>query len=276
MAAEASMEEPGDELSPPAVIPDGEGAVPTCSNGMGQPAQERREIDLGPRFPRANWLFAVEIAPVNAQTGPRPPFEPPALGSSFVIARVDSSDLPVRCKLHEFVLGCVGGGSRLTLEGAGESVAVDVHFEPKELAFLEPGTAVTLAADVKRGTLSLTASDGTLLLWILRSGGSVNGYAARTYEAGSLHIASGDPFCKATWEKCNYLETVQSIVVRAAGVTSVIPPAGKAVLDADGLRYEVINHIALQHGTAVVNQPSCQSYLSNADAISVRRVPVAR
>jgi hypothetical protein len=39
MAAEASMEEPGDELSPPAVIPDGEGAVPTCSNGMGQPAQ---------------------------------------------------------------------------------------------------------------------------------------------------------------------------------------------------------------------------------------------
>jgi hypothetical protein len=276
IAAAVPTEDAGDPLVPPAAIPDGDSAVPTCSTAMGQPAQRRDDIDLGPRFPRANWLFAAEVPSLGPQTGPRPPFEPPALGSSFTVASIDASDQPVRCKLNQFLSGCLGGGSRLTLQGASESVDVHVHFEPKELAFLEPGTAVTLAADVKQGTLALKASDGTLLLWILRSGGSLTGRGARSYEAGSLHIASGEPFCKAIYEMCNHLETVQSIVVSAGDASSVIPPSGQAVLEADGVRYEVINHIALEHGIVVLDQPSCPIFRPNSDAISVRHVPATR
>lgn len=262
----ASAAEQGAYLAAAQVQPEGSDVevddVPTCGDRMTMSVPWTTEIAFGSRVARASWLVEGESAAGFA--------EPPA-ASPFFWGGVTVSSEALTC--GESPDACEAGGSRIELrDAAGKPLAVHVHWRPEELPAPPTGSRVRLTLSRWSGQLTMTTDDGALILGIVRYGGHAAA-ELRKWQFGPIHVVTGAPVCSAVNAMCRYRDVAQTIVVRAGGRDLTLAPTDEAQLDAGGVRYRVVNHLAVQRGIASPDGVACAAARSGLDAISVLRLP---
>jgi hypothetical protein len=239
-------------------------AIPSCGERLTILTPWLTKIDFGATAARGNWKFDDEQG-----TGS---YQPPPAGTRLIWRGVSASNVALRCTAT--VDDCVVGGSRVLLEDAqGASVVIHFHWSPEELAGIESGTAVLLDASDVHGTLVLTTEDGKLLFAVVRYG-SRDGYGPRSFQFGPIALHTGAAICEGINSMCNYLETVQSLIVTAGSASATLAPTERTELSIDGLRYQVVNHMSVQHGVANPGEQTCAAYKLGLDSITVLHIGI--
>lgn len=229
-----------------------------CGLRLGVDLYSAFTVDFGAQVARAHWLLPNEDSAF---------FRPPARGAVYSWRSATESALPLHCSAEPGE--CQPGGSRLQLlDASGQALFVHVHWEPSELPVVEPGTQVTLDADVPHGWLTLSAQ-GRLLFAVQR-------YTARdrtelAWSAGPFQVRADRPVCTSTSQPCNYRTTALALRFSAGGKTLVLEPGEDERAELEGESYHVSHAVTTINGAAIEGQPACAAARPEYSAFSILR-----